>query len=134
VKRIVLDTNVLVSGMINAHGAPGRIVDLIREERLELVVDDRVLDEYREVLRRPKFERYFDRDAIGDIMNFLEQNTSYAVPVESIAGLPDPDDAPFAELALSVGVPLVTGNVRDYPECVLHSVSVMTPAEFLKQS
>ncbi len=41
--RIVLDTNVLVSGMINAHGAPGRIVDMVREEHVELVVDDRVL-------------------------------------------------------------------------------------------
>ena len=36
--RIVLDTNVLVSGMINAHGAPGRIVDLVREEQVELAL------------------------------------------------------------------------------------------------
>ena len=28
-------------------------------------------------------------------MNFLEQNISYTVPVHTIAGLPDPDDAPF---------------------------------------
>lgn len=66
-------------------------------------------------------------------MNFLEHSTSYAVPVQSIIGLPDPDDAPFAELALSAGVPLVTGNADDYPESLLHSVCVTTPAEFLKQ-
>jgi putative PIN family toxin of toxin-antitoxin system len=131
--RIVLDTNVLVSGMINAHGAPGRIVDLVREEQVELVVDDRVLAEYRDVLHRPKFRRYFDHKAVRDIMNFLEQNTSYAVPVRSLAGLPDPDDAPFAELALSAGVPLVTGNAGDYPASLRRAVRVLAPAEYLAQ-
>ena len=45
-------------------------------------------------------------------MNFLEQNTHYMVAVKTITGLPDPDDVPFAELALSEGVPLVTGNLE----------------------
>lgn len=131
--RIVLDTNVLVSGMINAHGPPGRIVDLLREGEIELVVDDRVLAEYREVLDRPKFGRYFDNNAARDIMKFLEQNTSYTVPVKSVTGLPDPDDTPFAELALSAQVPLVTGNARDYPESLLRTVRIMTPAKYLQQ-
>ena len=131
--RIVLDTNVLVSGMINAHGAPGRIVDMVREEHVELVVDDRVLSEYGAVLRRPKFNRYFDLSAVRDIMLFLEQNTIYVVPVRSITDLPDPDDAPFAELALSAAVPLVTGNADHYPESLRHSIDVLTPAGYLKQ-
>lgn len=38
--RIILDTNVLASGMINAHGHPGRLVDLLREEMIELIVDE----------------------------------------------------------------------------------------------
>ena len=41
--RIVLDTNVLVPGMISAFGPPGRIVDRVREGHVELVVDDRDL-------------------------------------------------------------------------------------------
>jgi putative PIN family toxin of toxin-antitoxin system len=131
--RIVLDTNVLVSGMINAHGAPGRIVDLVREERVELVVDDRILAEYREVLNRPKFRRYFDSGAVQDIMLFLEQNTAYMVSVASIPDLPDPDDVPFAELAISAGIPLVTGNADDYPDDVRRLVPVITPSDYLRQ-
>ena len=129
--RIVLDTNVFVSGMINAFGPPGRIVDLLREGMIELVVDDRVLSEYRLVLNRPKFQRYFDSNAVSDIVNFLEQNTSYVVSIKTITGLPDPDDVPFAELALTAGVPLVTGNVDDYPEALLDNVCVLTPADTL---
>lgn len=130
--RIVLDTNVLVSGMINAYGSPGRIVDLLREGMIELVVDDRVLLEYRMVLNRPKFRRYFDSDAVSDILNFLEQNTHYMVATQTITGLPDLDDVPFAELSLSAGIPLVTGNRDDFPESLLHNVRVFTPAEYIK--
>lgn len=130
--RIVLDTNVLVSGMINAFGPPGRIVDLLREGMIELVVDDRILSEYRIVLNRPKFQRYFDSNAVSDIVNFLEQNTHYVVSVKTIAGLPDPDDVPFAELALSAGVPLVTGNLNDFPESLLDNVRVLTPADYIR--
>lgn len=131
--RIVLDTNVLVSGMINAHGYPGRIVDLLREEMIELIVDDRVLSEYRMVLKRPKFQRYFDSQAVGNILNFLEQSTIYTIPVKTITGLPDPDDVPFAELALSAGVPLVTGNTNDFPESLLQNIRVLTPAEYIRE-
>lgn len=131
--RIVLDTNVLVSGMINAHGYPGRIVDLLREEMITLIVDDRVLSEYRMVLNRPKFQRYFNKQAVSDIVNFLEQNTLYMIPVETVTGLPDPDDAPFAELALSAGVPLVTGNTDDFPKSLLQNVCVLTPAEYIRE-
>lgn len=131
--RIVLDTNVLVSGMINAYGPPGRIVDLLREGMVELVVDDRVLLEYRMVLNRPKFQRYFDSKAVNDILNFLERNTLYMVPIKTITGLPDPDEVPFAELSLSAGVPLVTGKLNDYPESLLHNVRVLTPAEYIRQ-
>jgi len=108
-------------------------VDLVREERVELVVDDRVLAEYSDVLSRPKFRRYFDRKTVRDIMNFLEQNTSYTVPVQTIAGLPDPDDAPFAEMALSAAVPLVTGNADDYPAPLLRTLCVMSPSEYVEK-
>ena len=130
--RIVLDTNVLVSGMINAFGPPGRNVDLLREGMIELVVDDRVLSEYRTVLNCPKFQRYFDSNAVSDIVNFLEQNTHYVVSVKTITGLPDPDDVPFAELALTAGVPLVIGNLDNYPEALLDNVCVLTPADYIR--
>jgi uncharacterized protein len=132
-KRIVLDTNVLVSGMINPHGAPGRIVDLIREGQVHLVVDDRILAEYRDVLRRPRFRRYFSLQDVRDIMVFLERNTTYLVPTQSVAGLPDADDVPFLELALAAKVPLVTGNADDFPKSLCQSVTVTTPTDYLKQ-
>ena len=51
--RAVVDTNVLVSGLISATGPPARIVDAFRRDRFELVVSPAVLDELLEVLLRP---------------------------------------------------------------------------------
>ena len=47
----VLDTNVLVSGLINPHGHPGRLMDAVLGGHLELALDDRIYSEYAEVLR-----------------------------------------------------------------------------------
>ena len=75
--RIVLDTNVLLSGMIRALGAPGKVVDLIRVGTLTTVVDDRILEEYAEVLERNYFRRYFTDLERMDILDFLRNNSKY---------------------------------------------------------
>lgn len=129
--HIVLDTNVIVSGMINAYGAPGRIIDLIREGLVELVVDDRILAEYTEVLNRPKFHAYFLASDVRDILVFLNHNTHYVVSTTHIVDIPDLDDAPFLEVALTAAVPLITGNATHFPAHYRSRTSIYTPAEFI---
>ena len=130
-RRLVLDTNVLVSGMINPLGAPGRIVDLLREGELELTVDDRILAEYTAVLKRRKFRPYFTLQEVRDILMFLEQNTQYMVTTTVIGDLPDLKDIPFLEVALAADAPLVTGNIDHFPAAARRSVEVVTPASFV---
>jgi uncharacterized protein len=52
--RAAIDTNVLVSGLLSAHGPPAAIIDAFRRHRFELVVTPQVLDELLEVLLRPQ--------------------------------------------------------------------------------
>ncbi len=54
-QRVVLDTNVVVSALLNSFGTPGRVLDLVLAGELTAAYDDRVLAEWREVLRRKKF-------------------------------------------------------------------------------
>ena len=128
---IVLDTNVLVSGMINAQGTPGRIVDLLRDGEVELVTDDRILDEYLHVLRRPYFKRYFSHAAREDVISYLENNTMNIVANVQVPGLPDESDRPFAETALVADVPLVTGNMRHFPKSKCRGLKALSPKAFL---
>lgn len=130
---VVLDTNVLVSGIISPHGPPGRIVDLLRAGKLRLAVDDRILAEYADVLHRPRLAPYFAESDVEHILEYLRGNSERVIPTASIAGLPDPHDAPFLETAKAAGTALVTGNLKHFPSRVRSGVTVETPAEFMKR-
>ncbi len=130
--RIVLDTNVLVSALLNAHGSPGRVLDGLLLGELRLVCDDRILGEYREVVVRPKFR--FDPGHRDRVLEYLAGACERVVAPPMGCALPDPDDRAFLEVAVDAAADaLVTGNTRHYPEGVRHGVSVLTPAEFVAE-
>jgi len=54
--RQVLDTNVVVSGVLTPMGPPGHLLDLVLTGEVTPVIEPRVAGEYREVLLRPRFE------------------------------------------------------------------------------
>lgn len=125
--RVVVDTNVLVSGLLSAHGPAGRIVDWIVGGRLSPLYDDRILDEYRRVLGRSRFG-FHPRD-VRDLLRQLEA-TGEPVTAEPWPGeLPDPGDRPFLEVAVTGRArALLTGNRRDYePSTGSHPIAVVSP-------
>lgn len=129
--KIVLDTNVLVSGLLSPGGPPGRILDLVTSGRVLLLFDDRILAEYRDVLARPRL-RIPPVEAAG-ILDLIERDGLLTVAAPLAAELPDPDDLPFLEVAVAGQVDaLVTGNVRHFsPAPGLIEVPVLAPAAFL---
>jgi len=129
--RLVVDTNVLVSGLINMHNAPGRIVDQLRAGSVQLAVDDRILCEYRDVLFRERLRAWFSEQDAWDLWTFIECESERVVATKVIQGLPDLGDAPFLEVALAARCPLVTDNTKHYPKSLRAGATVLTPAEFL---
>ncbi len=130
--KLILDTNVLISGLLNPQGPPGRIVDALRSGELQLIIDDRILSEYVCVLRRPYFERYFSRTDREHLIEYLTKNSEYTVATVRVSGLPDPSDAPFLETALTADVPLVTGNRKHFPSDLCKECAIYSPAEFIQ--
>jgi len=128
---IVLDTNVLVSGSINPFGAPARVLDQITLTTVGVAFDDRILDEYREVLSRPLFG--FSTANVRAFLDHIILNGAHVVP-EPLpgSGVPDPGDLPFAEVAVAARVDcLVTGNLKHFEFIDKLKIPVLTPAEFL---
>lgn len=126
-KSWVLDTNVIVSGVLTPHGHPGRLFDAVLQGTLRLTIDDRILVEYREVLSRPRFGIAPER--IESLITlFMLQDVIVPEPLN--VDLPDPDDLPFLEAAQRAtdGV-LVTGDVRHYPKAKQHGIPLLTPAQ-----
>lgn len=125
--RAVVDTNVIVSGMLNGAGAPGKIVDAILRGEITVILSDLVMAEYQEVLRREKFS--FD---LADILAFLEVvdgDGEFVAPVFSSMPLPDPKDRPFLDAALTAICPVITGNARHFPPET--GAEILSPAEAL---
>jgi putative PIN family toxin of toxin-antitoxin system len=127
--KVVLDTNVLVSALLNPFGAPAKLLDLVLAGTLHIVLDDRILSEWQQVLERPKFG--FSRQDIDALLEFVAQEAE-RISATGCAGLPDPDDAPFLEVALASGAALITGNLRHYPEEGRQGAVVMGPSQFLQ--
>lgn len=129
---IVLDTNVLVSGLLSAHGPPGRIVDLAVAGLVRIAFDDRVLDEYRRVTARDRFA--FDPRDVALVLDALVAGGMPVVAPQISAELPDPADLPFAEVAIAARADaLVTGNARHYVATVgTLDVPIESPRVFLE--
>jgi len=130
--RVVIDTNVMVSGVLNPHGPPGRIVNALLSETVTVLHDDRILSEYREVLLRPTFR--FPLADVEVLLDFVESAGEHVSAQPLSLVLPDPNDLPFLEVATSGRADaLITGNIKHFrPRRGQHRVLVTTPAEFLR--
>jgi len=127
----VLDTNVLVSALLQPLGNPARILRLILERAVELALDERIMAEYAAVLARPKFG--LPEDLRTSVLAEIARIAVFAgLPPEPVS-LPDPADQPFLEAALASGAhALITGNMRHFPADHCSGMQVITPAEFME--
>jgi putative PIN family toxin of toxin-antitoxin system len=130
--RVVVDTNVLVSGLLSPFGPPAQIVRMVASGALVVCHDARILSEYRDVLLRPKFP--FPQDAVDALLDQIAANGE-AVGSEPLrAALPDRNDEPFLEVAISgVADALITGNLKHYPREARRGAVVLSPAKFVEE-
>lgn len=129
--KIVLDTNVLVSGLLQPFGPSGQIVRLVASGDLVLCHDPRILAEYQEVLLREKFG--FDPDRVGALLDEIRAGGIPTAARPLAVRLPDSDDEPFLEVALAGEAQcLVTGNVKHFPTEARSEVEVLAPRAFIE--
>lgn len=131
-RRLVLNTNILVSGNLSRLGPPGRIVDLLNDGALVPLYDTRIWAEYETVLCRPRFR--FTRTIVTAILDNIRLS-GIPITARPLAGvtLPDPTDLPFLEVAASGAADyLVTGNTSHYvPTQGSHPVRVVSPRHYV---
>ena len=130
--RIVLDTNVLVSGLISPFGPPGEIVRMVSSGAVILCLDARIFAEYDQVLSRRRFG--FDTDSVAALLDYIDFRSEVVASEPLEKRLPDPDDEPFLEVARAAGADcLVTGNLGHFPSDTWAGVVVLSPAQFLER-
>lgn len=130
--KIVLDTNVLVSGLIS-QGYPSKILEhILKGSLLQLCLSAAVLEEYQAVLARPKFSRFpsFVENAAATLL-YLQHNSQVFEPRVSVDLLSDKSDNKFLELAMeSKAAYLITGNTQDFNFSKFRNTEIVSPKDF----
>ncbi|HSJ26518.1 MAG TPA: putative toxin-antitoxin system toxin component, PIN family [Longimicrobiales bacterium] len=128
--HIVLDTNVIVSALLVQGSVPDQVLDTVISGRSTLLIDGRIMQEYRSVLQRPEFG--FPPELVADLLVLIAAS-EWVLPEPLPLDIPDPDDLPFLEVAVAGGADaLVTGNVRDFR--LRHGtldLLVLTPRQYI---
>ena len=130
-RRVVIDTNVMVSAYLG-----GRLETIIVawiEGKFVLTVSNQIVNEYINVLSRPKFE--IARAELDDFAALILSKAEFVVPGERIRVVEaDPSDNKFLEAAVTGQADyIVSGDkhLRDLKE--FRGIAILTPSAFLEQ-
>ncbi|HLJ62914.1 MAG TPA: putative toxin-antitoxin system toxin component, PIN family [Stellaceae bacterium] len=113
--RAVIDTNVLLSGLI-WRGTPHRLIEEVRVGALTLIISPALLAEFGEVIYRPKFQTILARSRTdaervrGELRRLAEIVDPPALPVQVSR---DPDDDALLALAVAARADLIVSGDAD---------------------
>lgn len=130
--KVIIDTNVLVSSLIQ-RTYPFLIVEfLIKSLTSSICISVNVLNEYNDVLSREKFMKYplFILNA-KDLLSDLEGKAEKFYPIVTLDILGDKSDNKFLELAETCNADfLITGNTKHFPMREYKNTKIVSPKEF----
>jgi len=133
-ERVVIDTNVFISALLNPNGTPRQVVNLVIEQ-FSLLHSEATYQELETRLNKPKFNKYISETDKLDFVAML-QGVSIMVTVKhSTTICSDKDDNKFLELAITGQAKyLITGDndlliLQEY-----QGVQIITPSAFLEMN
>jgi putative PIN family toxin of toxin-antitoxin system len=126
--KIVLDTNVIVSALINPNGTPGRILASVLNGRLKILYDNRIIFEYIDILSRKNFG--FSEEIIDDMIDYFRNDGEFINSEYTNIKFTDDTDKKFYEVFKSGEAEyLITGNIKHFPK----EDGIIIPREFIEK-
>ena len=112
--RVVLDTNILVSGLLITNSLPATLIDLWRDRYFELVTSREQLAEIMRATRYPKIRERLAPALAGRLINDLRDLAILIDKIPTTTICADPDDDYLLGMAVAGAADfLVTGDKRD---------------------
>lgn len=114
--RLVVDTNIIVSGLITNGTPPAKVLDAVHTKKITLLISDEILTEYLRVLEYPHIRKYkkITDEAIGHLTALFINEVERVEVLTEITKSPDPDDNKFLSLAVEGQADyLITGDKAD---------------------
>lgn len=133
--RTVIDTNVLISGLISKAGFPAEVVDAWVARKFQPVVSEKVIEEYSAVLTRDKFSSLGIVEERLNLLNMLLsfEHVVLASSQEKINVIQDdPQNNIFLECAMAGGCELVVSGDRHLLQLKSYkNIKITTAVDFM---
>ncbi|MDR0863678.1 MAG: putative toxin-antitoxin system toxin component, PIN family [Candidatus Symbiothrix sp.] len=131
-QKIILDTNVVVSALIQKNYPYYILYDYVFGNKVRICLSDELMQEYIDVLNRPKFSKYPDfLDKAQLVLTDLISRAKKYEPVLKLNIINDQSDNKLLELAdISKADFLITGNTNDFTMSNYKNTIIITPREY----
>ena len=133
--KVVLDANIFVSAVLKPHSDLAKIFELIREDKIKLILSEDILSEIRAVLLYPKIRRRHRRSQmeIDEFLNRASRASILAqvrIDVDEIRE--DPADNKYLSAALVAGADFIVSGDRHLKDLkVFEGMRILAPSAFL---
>jgi uncharacterized protein len=131
--RVVLDTNILLSALINRHGTPAQLIAGWRERRYDLITPTEQLIELGDVARRPVLRARIVPSTVGRLIRDLRKLAEVLTRLHAVERSADPADNFLLAMAEAGNADyLVSGDRRGVLAIGTHGITQIVRArEFL---
>ncbi len=134
--KIVVDANLFASALIKPDSNPGNILELIKQNEVELVISPSVIKEIKRILLYPKIQKYHQKTA-QQLDTFFDDLLIFAWVVEGQAEIDviqtDPTDNKYLACALEGEADYIVSGDRHLLDLGLYQGSKIIKAKaFLK--
>lgn len=134
--RVVIDANVLFSGLISPHGPPGLILDAWIKGQFELCLSPDILQELAQVLRYSHIQARLEPGQSDRLLESLRMNSFWVEGTLVLDVLQrDPSDNIYLSCAVEAGADyLVSGNTAHFVEAETpyRGIEILSPRQFLE--
>lgn len=132
---VVLDTNVIISGLLSSGGPPAQILDLWEAGAFDVAISAPLLEELKRALDYKQVKKYL-KLAPGEINALLGQWSTISIYVEPEAELDvveeDPDDNRVLECAIAAEANyIISGDKHLLDLGEYQGIEVLPPAGFI---
>jgi putative PIN family toxin of toxin-antitoxin system len=133
--RVIIDTNIIISGLISNKSAPFKIIDAVLQRCLIPLVSQTTLAELKDVLQRSHLQVYFKRSGVLSSTFFknFRQLVEEIEVIPQVLQISDKKDQPFVDLAATFPKPsfIITGD-KDFTERAYFDVPVICATQFVE--
>ncbi|MBE5231943.1 MAG: putative toxin-antitoxin system toxin component, PIN family [Microcystis sp.] len=129
--RVVIDTNVFISALLNPLGTPKKVIN-IAVSQFTILQSEATYQELATRISKNKFDKYLEKDDKLDFLSSLKNRSLFVDIWHETRVCSDLDDNKFLELAVSgMAQYIITGDKDLLILNTYQGIPIITPAEFL---